>query len=153
MEPHMEQVNGGDRRKEGCPYAKTATRGRAAPKVCTCEYMSCLTTLHPSRQITQEIACLLPSNMDLCNMMAACWTFSHVLQPFNSGVWRARFLQKYEPPPPVASLELGYEYKFRSIVFTDGESFRAGEGHRTHLWLLIKGRQYLPTTCIYNTLQ
>lgn len=69
-------------------------------------------------------------------MIRTCKYFAGNIKPPGSGVWRARFLKLYDHPPPnMPSLEVEYEYKFRSAIFALGACFRKDEGEREALWL------------------
>ncbi|WEW55567.1 hypothetical protein PRK78_000998 [Emydomyces testavorans] len=82
------------------------------------------------------IACYLPTDKDVVNMMMTCRHFRQTLSPPNSGIWRSMFLDEYDPPPPdKSSLEIKWEYQFRSIILRKHVSFAKGEKARETLWL------------------
>ncbi|KLJ13871.1 hypothetical protein EMPG_11215 [Blastomyces silverae] len=75
---------------------------------------------------------------DMCRMARTCRYFAEAIIPPNSGVWRKRFLEKYDhPPPDKSSEEVRVEYKVRSIMLAQTPSFQDGEGRKEKLWLSI----------------
>ncbi|EEH08684.1 conserved hypothetical protein [Histoplasma capsulatum G186AR] len=81
---------------------------------------------------------LVPNDSDLCRMARTCRYFAQVIIPPNSGVWRARFLDKYDhPPPDKSSEEVRIEYKVRSIILAQTPSFQTEEGMKEKLWLSV----------------
>ena len=106
--------------------------------------------------MVQEIATQLPSDRDLCNMINTCQWLSFSIMPPGSGVWRGRFTQLYDNPPNEMSSEgVKKEYKFRSLVFAVGASFRHGEGERESLWLqcistMLKGKYLHHVSLIFK---
>lgn len=84
------------------------------------------------------IAILVPEDSDMCRMARTCRYFAEAIIPPNSGVWRTRFLDKYDhPPPDKSSEEVGIEYKVRSIMLAQTPSFQDGEGSKEKLWLSV----------------
>ncbi|KKZ66146.1 hypothetical protein EMCG_08118 [[Emmonsia] crescens] len=66
------------------------------------------------------IAILVPEDSDLCRMARTCHYFAEAIIPPNSGVWRTRFLDKYDHPPlGKSSEEVGIEYKRASNSSTE----------------------------------
>lgn len=89
-------------------------------------------------KLIQMIAMLVPNDSDLCRMARTCRYFAQVINPPNSGVWRARFLDKYDhPPPDKSSEEVRIEYKVRSIILAQTPSFQTEEGMIEKLWLSV----------------
>ncbi|KAG5304005.1 hypothetical protein I7I50_10951 [Histoplasma capsulatum G186AR] len=103
-------------------------------------YGFCLYDLLTCRdhKLIQMIAMLVPNDSDLCRMARTCRYFAQVIIPPNSGVWRARFLDKYDhPPPDKSSEEVRIEYKVRSIILAQTPSFQTEEGMKEKLWLSV----------------
>lgn len=63
-----------------------------------------------------RIACLLPSDSDLTCLILTCHTFARQLQPENSGVWKTRFLQKYDHPIVDGPYEFRIAYQLRAMA-------------------------------------
>ncbi|EEP80802.1 predicted protein [Uncinocarpus reesii 1704] len=81
----------------------------------------------PSEMI-QKIACFLPTDRDVGNLMKTCKRFTEVLTPPSSGIWRSMFLSEYDPyPPDKTSIEIKWEYQFRRIIFRKPITFENGE--------------------------
>ncbi|EQL31904.1 hypothetical protein BDFG_05804 [Blastomyces dermatitidis ATCC 26199] len=91
------------------------------------------------KELIQMIAMLVElEDADMCRMARTCRYFAEAIIPPNSGVWRRRFLQKYDhPPPDKSSEEVRVEYKVRSIMLAQTPSFRDGEGRKEKLWLSV----------------
>ncbi|KAL2360452.1 hypothetical protein RJZ56_006678 [Blastomyces dermatitidis] len=89
---------------------------------------------------------------DMCRMARTCRYFAEAIIPPNSGVWRRRFLQKYDhPPPDKSSEEVRVEYKVRSIMLAQTPSFRDGEGRKEKLWLSVLTTLFAGASESYNT--
>ncbi|OAX77430.1 hypothetical protein ACJ72_08271, partial [Emergomyces africanus] len=90
------------------------------------------------RELIQMIALLVPEDSDLCRMARTCRYLAEAIIPPNSGVWRTRFLDQYDhPPPDKTSEEVRIEYKVRGIMLAQIPSFQNGEGSREKLWLSV----------------
>ncbi|OJD13084.1 hypothetical protein AJ78_06422 [Emergomyces pasteurianus Ep9510] len=89
-------------------------------------------------ELIQMIATLVPEDADLCRMARTCRYLAEAIIPPNSGVWRTRFLDKYDhPPPDKTSEEVRIEYKVRGIMLAQTPSFLNGEGSKEKLWLSV----------------
>ncbi|KAK2788938.1 hypothetical protein FQN52_006471 [Onygenales sp. PD_12] len=89
-------------------------------------------------KLIQEIASYVPTDRDLCRMVRAHEYFVQTIIPPGSGVWRNRFMARYDPPPSDrTSEEVKYEYKTRSIILDRAPSFQSGEGVKERIWLQV----------------
>jgi hypothetical protein len=66
--------------------------------------------------VLSRIACLLPSDSDLACLILTCHTFARQLQPENSGIWKDRFLQKYDHPIVDGPYEFRIAYQLRAMT-------------------------------------
>ncbi|PGH02145.1 hypothetical protein GX51_04849 [Blastomyces parvus] len=90
------------------------------------------------KELIQMIAMRVPKDADLCRMAHTCRYFAKAIIPPNSGVWRTRFLDEYDhPPPDKSSEEVRVEYQVRSIMLAQTPSFQDGEGSKEKLWLSV----------------
>lgn len=67
-------------------------------------------------EVLSRIACLLPSDVHLTCLILTCHTFARQLQPENSGVWKTRFLQKFDHPIVEGPYEFRIAYQLRAIA-------------------------------------
>ncbi|OJD26088.1 hypothetical protein ACJ73_02535 [Blastomyces percursus] len=91
------------------------------------------------KELIQMIAMRMElEDADICRMARTCRYFAEAIIPPNSGVWRKRFLNNYDhPPPDKSSEEAQVEYKVYSIMLEQTPSFRDGEGRKEKLWLSV----------------
>ncbi|KAK2802951.1 hypothetical protein FQN50_007196 [Emmonsiellopsis sp. PD_5] len=89
-------------------------------------------------KLIQEIASYVPNDRDLCSMVRAHEYFAQTIIPPGSGVWKNRFMARYDPPPRYrTSEEVKFEYKTRSIILDRAPSFQSGERVKERLWLQV----------------
>ncbi|GIK03759.1 hypothetical protein Aspvir_007833 [Aspergillus viridinutans] len=88
-------------------------------------------------EIIQYIAYLLPSDVDIVNLVSCCVHLAMVILPAHSSIWRQRFKDLYGIPQRRPSSELKLEYQIRSIVLSQKISFRYGQKKEQTLWLEV----------------
>ncbi|EEH37055.2 hypothetical protein PAAG_07473 [Paracoccidioides lutzii Pb01] len=83
-------------------------------------------------------AILVADDADLCRMARTRRYLTESILPPSSGVWNARFLEKYDPlAADSTSEDVKVEYGVRSIMLAQTPSFQNGEGAKEKLWLNI----------------
>ncbi|PKX93200.1 uncharacterized protein P174DRAFT_391941 [Aspergillus novofumigatus IBT 16806] len=88
-------------------------------------------------EIIQYIAYLLPSDVDIVNLVSCCVHLARAILPAHSSIWRQRFKDLYGIPQRRSSSELKLEYQIRSIVLSQKINFRYGQKKEQTLWLEV----------------
>ncbi|KAH2854177.1 hypothetical protein KXW36_002995 [Aspergillus fumigatus] len=88
-------------------------------------------------EILQYIAYLLPSDVDIVNLVSCCVHLARAILPAHSSIWRERFKDLYGTPQRRSSSELKLEYQIRSIVLSQKINFRYGQKQEQTLWLEV----------------
>ncbi|KAK5943173.1 hypothetical protein PMZ80_004179 [Knufia obscura] len=90
-------------------------------------------------ELVQSIATQASSDLDLGRLALTSPTFATQLNPDNAGIWRKRFLARYDYPILHKVHEFAIAYKVRRFVLRklDGRAFALGQSDRAEHQLLV----------------
>lgn len=90
-------------------------------------------------QLVQSIATQASSDLDLGRLALTSPTFATQLNPDNAGIWRKRFLARYDYPILHKVHEFAIAYKVRRFILRklDGRAFALGQSDRAEHQLLV----------------